>query len=472
MVDSGSPPSLAFPDEFIWGAATSAYQIEGGITAHGRGPSVWDVFSAKPGAVHGGDTGAVACDHVNRVADDVALMADMGLQAYRFSVAWPRVLPTGTGEVSAEGLGFYDRLVDELLDAGIQPWITLFHWDLPQALEDRGGWRNRDCVDWFTDYAATMMRTLGDRIASWSTLNEPWCYAFLGHCSGVHAPGEQGPAAAVAVAHHQLLGHGRAVRAMRALMPDAYLGVVINPAPVVAAPGAAVEADVLRRVDGIRNRWWLDPVLTGAYPDDVLADFGPLAACVLDGDAAEIGAPIDWLGVNYYHDEIVRTPRPGEAIPVSPYAGVPDYVPADPPPEATDTGWPLTPDGFTRLLVGMHERYPVMPPIYITENGAAYDDPVAGGRCRDERRIRYYDSHLRALHDAIAAGVDVRGYFAWSLFDNFEWAWGYAMRFGIVHVDFETQARTVRDSGHWFARVCRANALSADPADAAGAIRD
>jgi beta-glucosidase len=452
---------VRFPDGFVWGAATSAFQIEGAATEFGRTPSVWDTFTATPGHVRNGDTGAVACDHVHRVAGDVALMADLGLHAYRFSVSWPRVLPGGTGEPSAEGLGFYDRLVDRLLEAGIQPWATLFHWDLPQTLEDRGGWRNRDCVDWFTDFAATMVRTLGDRVAGWATLNEPWCYAFLGHCAGVNAPGLQDAGAAVAVAHHQLLGHGRAVGAMRALAPAARLGVVINPAPVVADPGAEVGADVLRRVDGSRNRWWFDPLLTGAYPDDVLADFGPHADCVRDGDAAEIGAPIDWLGINYYNDEVVRTRRPGDTQPPSPYPGVPEYVPADPTPDATDTGWPLTPGGLTRQLLWLRDRYPALPPLYITENGAAYDDPVVDGRCHDVRRIRYHESHLRALHEAMTAGVDVRGYFAWSLMDNFEWAWGYDMRFGLVHVDYETQARTVRDSGRWYAELCRTNELPA-----------
>lgn len=443
----------------MWGAATSAYQIEGAVAEHRRGPSVWDVFSARPGAVHNGDTGAIACDHVHRVSDDVALMAELGIGAYRFSVAWPRVIPSGTGEVSAAGLGFYDRLVDELLAAGIQPYVTLFHWDLPQALEERGGWRDRDCVDWFTDYATTIVRRLGDRVAAWSTLNEPWCYAFLGHCSGVHAPGMQDPGAAVAVAHHQLLGHGRATRAMRSVLPSGRYGVVVNPAPVAAGPGESVDPDVLRKVDGIRNRWWFDALLEGRYPADVLADLGPFAACVRDGDTAEIAADLDWIGVNYYNDELVRPARPGEEPPLSPYPGVPEYVPADPPADATDTGWPLTPAGFTALLTWMRDRYENLPPVYVTENGAAYDDPVVDGRCHDHRRVSYYDTHLRALHDAIGAGVDVRGYFAWSLLDNFEWAWGYDQRFGIVHVDYATQARTVRDSGRWYGEVCRSNAL-------------
>jgi beta-glucosidase len=459
MLDENASPSRSFPEGFLWGAATSAYQIEGATTEHGRSPSVWDVFAARPGAVANGDTGEGATDHVHRVSGDVALMGDLGLGAYRFSIGWPRVLPAGTGEASAEGLGFYDRLVDELLEAGILPWVTLFHWDLPQALEERGGWRNRDCVDWFTDYASTMVRVLGDRVASWSTLNEPWCYAFLGHCSGVHAPGLQDPAAAIAVAHHQLLGHGRATRAMRALLPSGNFGVVINPAPVRSAPGESADAEVLRKVDGLRNRWWFDALLDGAYPQDVLDDLGELAACVRDGDAAEIAAPLDWIGVNYYNDELVRPARAGEEPPLSPYAGVPEYVPADPPPEATDTGWALTPDGLTQLLIGLHERYADLPPVYITENGAAYDDPVVDGRCHDARRISYLDRHLRALHAATAAGVDVRGYFVWSLLDNFEWAWGYDKRFGVVHVDYATMERTIRDSGHWYAQVCRTNSL-------------
>ena len=373
---------LAFPDGFVWGAATSAYQIEGGSDALGRTPSVWDVFGDRPGAIADGDTGAVACDHVHRMTDDVALMAELGLQAYRFSISWPRVLPNGTGEVSAPGLGFYDRLVDQLLEAGIEPHVTLFHWDLPQALEERGGWRNRDCADWFADYAGSVARTLGDRVASWATLNEPWCYAFLGHASGIHAPGMVDDAAAVAVAHHQLLGHGRAVAAMRALLPAAALGVVINPAPVAAAAGETVDDDVIRRVDGIRNRWWLDPVLTGRYPADVLDDFGPWAGCVRDGDAAEIGAPIDWLGVNYYNDELIRRPGAGEDVPRSPYPGVPTYAPADP---AGDV------DG-SRLADHARRTHPLPP-----ASARRVPRPAADLHHRERRRVRRPDRRRAAV---------------------------------------------------------------------------
>lgn len=448
---------IRFPDGFVWGAATSSHQIEG--DRPGRGTNVWDTFCAVPGAVRDGHHADVACDHLRLMADDVKMMADLGLAAYRFSFSWPRVLPDGTGTPSASGLAQYDALVDLLLEHGIEPVPTLFHWDLPQALEDRGGFRTRDVLGWFSDYATVLAERFGDRITRWATLNEPWCYAYLGHASGEHAPGLQDPAAAVAVAHHQLVAHGLACQAMRAVAPVA-MGTVINPAPVhVMAP---LTADTERRIDGTLNRWWFDALLRGAYPPDVLDDLGPLAACVLDGDEATIGQPLEWIGVNYYNDHYFGPPvgdRP------SPHVNAPEAGPLVVDGPLTDIGWPVTPLGFEDLLVRLHRDYgAALPPVFITENGAAYDDgpeltPDNDGAVVDQRRVDYYDAHLRAVARAIDQGVPVAGYFAWSLLDNFEWAHGYHQRFGLVHVDYDTQRRTPKASAHWYADVCRGNQL-------------
>ena len=456
-----SRPAVRFPQGFTWGAATASFQIEGDRA--GRGDCVWDVFCARPGAVFGGDHGDVACDHLRLMADDVRLMADLGLQAYRFSFSWPRVVPSGTGAPSPAGLARYHRLVDLLLEHDIEPVPTLFHWDLPQALEDRGGFRQRESAWWFADYAALMAHEFGDRIEQWATFNEPWCFAYLGHASGEHAPGMRDPSAAVAVAHHQLLAHGRALEAMRAVRPHLSLGIVVNPAPVHVDPGVADEtlrADLQRRIDGTLNRWWLDGVLLGRYPADVLDDLGPWAACVHDGDECQIAQELDWLGVNYYNDHFftLRTPStPG----VSPHVTAPQSAPLTVDRPVTDIGWPITPDGFEGLLVRLHDDYgDALPPVFVTENGAAYHDgPDSAGVVDDEGRVAYLDAHLRAVAGAMAQGVDVHGYFAWSLMDNFEWAWGYSQRFGLVHVDYGTQARTPKASAHWFAEVCRTDCL-------------
>jgi beta-glucosidase len=457
-------PDLRFPDGFLWGAATSAYQIEGAVTADGRAPSIWDALCRVPGAVHEGDTGDVAADHYHRYREDVALMGGLGLRAYRFSVAWPRVLRhTGRGPASVNevGLDFYRRLVDELLAAGIEPVATLYHWDLPQALQDAGGWPARDTARRFAEYAAVVFDALHDRVPMWATLNEPWCSALLGYAEGVHAPGIHDATAATRAIHHLLLGHGLAIEAMRAIDPRPAQGIVLNLAPVRGEPPDQEDAlaDSLRRVDGLRNRVWAEALLRGSYPDDVAADleaFGGLP--VEPGDSGVIAAPLDWLGVNYYNDDILRT-EPGGRLGSAP--GALDVAIADPGPEVTDMGWPITADGLRDLLVTLAATYPHLPPLFITENGAAYDDPVTEGAVHDVRRIRYLDAHLRALHAAIAEGVDVRGYFAWSLMDNFEWARGYAMRFGIVHVDYETQVRTPRDSALWYREVIARNGLAA-----------
>ena len=453
---------ITFPDGFLWGAATAAYQIEGAVHAGGRGPSVWDTFSHTEGKIAHGQTGDVACDHYHRLADDVALMAELGLQTYRFSIAWSRVMPEGRGTPNLDGIGWYSDLVDRLLEHDIVPCPTLFHWDLPQALEDIGGFRNRDVPSWFSDYAALMAKHLGDRVTMWSTFNEPWCYAYLGHSAGVHAPGLRDPHAAVTVAHHELLAHGLAVEAMRAERNDLELGIVINPSPVRTEGDPPASDDAIRRVDAIHNRWWFDGVLTGEYPADLLDDFGDLADAVQPGDLAQIAQPIDWIGINYYFDILLRGVRDDERPrPLLTYPTLTGTAESEMRTVHTDMGWPITPEGFSELLVRLRDDYPNLPPVYITENGCAYDDPVTNGRCADPRRIEYVDLHLRALHDAIAAGVDVRGYYQWSLLDNFEWAFGYDKRFGLVHVDFDTLVRTPKDSFGWYADVIRANGLPA-----------
>lgn len=463
-----------FPDGFLWGAATAAYQIEGAIDAGGRGRSIWDTFCAEPGAVLNGDSGAVACDHFNRYQDDVALLAGLGLKSYRFSVAWPRIQPTGAGEPVGEGIGFYDRLVDELLAHGIEPMMTLYHWDLPQELEYLGGWTNRDIADRFADYAAQIYTPLADRVKIVSTLNEPWCSAFLGYGSGDHAPGHRNATESLTAAHHLLLAHGRGIEALRSIRSDANLGIVLNPS-VVTAPGAPMswseaERDAVRRVDAIRNRIWFNALLEGAYPDDLLVDIDRIdpalrATVIHDGDLATIAAPIDHIGVNYYNREVVELVSPNDppANRPSPYAGCDDVKPAVQSGPRTDIGWPIDASGLRDLLVGMHRRYPNLPPVYITENGAAYDDPIqTDGTINDARRVRYLDAHIRAVHAAIGDGVDVRGYFGWSLLDNFEWAWGYSMRFGLVHVDYDTQVRTPKASARFLGRAAQRNGLLAE----------
>jgi beta-glucosidase len=459
-------PATRFPDDFAWGAATSAYQIEGAADSDGRGRSIWDTFCEVPGAVEGGHSGAVAADHYNRYADDIELMRSLGLQVYRFSVAWPRVVPDGTGAPNPAGLDFYRRQVDALLEAGIKPFLTLYHWDLPQALEDAGGWSSRDTAAHFADYAAIVYEALHDRVTNWSTLNEPWCSSLLGYAAGVHAPGVQDPDRATRAIHHLLLGHGRATAAMRAIDPSRAFGITLNLTPVrsVDEDPDAHALDGVRRVDGLRNRVWSEPILRGRYPDDVQSDleaFGGLP--VEEGDLELIGQPLDWLGVNYYNDELL-TAAPGASIGSAP--GVSDLTLADAGPESTDMDWPVTPDGLRSLLVGLAATYPDLPPVYITENGAAYDDPFeADGSIHDVRRIAYLDGHLRAIAAAIDAGVDVKGYFQWSLLDNFEWAEGYSKRFGIVHVDYQTQVRTPRDSALWYRDVIAANGLVNDTSD-------
>ncbi|MEU4666888.1 GH1 family beta-glucosidase [Amycolatopsis sp. NPDC023774] len=451
---------LAFPSGFVWGAATAAFQIEGSTTVDGREPSVWDTFANRPGAIRGGDTGEPAADHYRRAGEDVALMRSLGLGAYRFSLAWPRIQPGGVPNV--RGIAFYDRLVDSLLAAGIQPWATLYHWDLPQRLEDLGGWTSRDTAYRFAEYAETITAVLGDRVASWSTLNEPWCAAMLGYAKGIHAPGRVSATAAAAATHHLLLGHGLAMDVLRRDAPRVPAGITLNLYPVTADSAASQDAEAARRVDGQQNRLFLDPVLRGGYPADVVTDLAPFgfADVVRDGDEAMIATPVDWLGVNYYRGyRVAGSPRPGSSPAGSEWLGAADvhFVP-DPAAPLTDSGWEVQPAGLTASLLQVHRDYrPV--PLYVTENGASYPDELRDGEIADTDRVAFLDAHLRAAHDALDQGVDLRGYFYWSLLDNFEWAEGYAKRFGLVHVDYATQRRTPKRSAQWYSEVIARGAV-------------
>jgi beta-glucosidase len=444
-----------FPAGFLWGVATAAYQIEGAVAVDGRGPSIWDVFSHTPGKTKDGSNGDVAVEHYRRYREDVALMAELGLGAYRFSVSWPRILPDGHGRVEQRGLDFYRRLVDELLGHGIEPWLTLYHWDLPQALQDQGGWTSRDTAVRFADYAAIVVGALGDRVRHWSTLNEPFCSSLLAYKAGEHAPGERDASRAARAVHHLLLGHGLGVQALRG-GGAAQVGVTLNLAPISPASQATADLDAARRIDGQQNRLFLDPVLRGRYPSDVVAGFegadAPLP--VQDGDLAVINTPVDWLGVNYYTSHTVRggSGRPGRT---TPYIGCDDVEALPPAGPTTTMGWGVSPEGLRELLGRLARDYPGTP-LVITENGSAFPDVVsADGVVHDNQRVEYLKRHLDACASALADGVDLRGYFVWSLMDNFEWAHGYEQRFGLVHVDLATQVRTPKDSAAAYADFIR-----------------
>jgi len=457
MTDTGA---IRFPEGFLWGAATSSYQIEGAVHEDGRGPSIWDTQCHSTNLVRDGHSGDVAVDHYHRWEDDVAMMASLGLGAYRFSVAWPRIQPVGSGPVNQAGLDFYSRLVDGLLAVGIQPALTLYHWDLPQALEDAGGWPARDTAYRFADYAAIVFGALHDRVPMWATLNEPWCSALLGYADSSHAPGHTDPVQAIRAVHHLNLAHGLAVKAMRDIDPGPLHGIVLNLQPVHGSgpdPDGAV-AEGVRRLDGLHNRAWTEAIFGAQYPADVVEDteaFGGLP--VEEGDLDIVAQPLDWLGINYYCDLFLQS-QPGGTIPDTP--GLRDVAEVDHGEAVTDMGWPITPDGLRALLVGLKESYPDLPPVYITENGCAYDDPVTDGACHDQRRIAYLDAHLRSVRAAIDEGVDVRGYFEWSLMDNFEWSHGYHKRFGMVHIDYDTLARTPKDSAWWYRDAIAQNGLT------------
>jgi beta-glucosidase len=432
------PRPDAFPPGFTFGAATSAYQIEGAVAEDGRGPSWWDRFAHTPGKVRGGGTGDVACDHYHRWADDLDLMRTLGLQAYRFSIAWPRVLPEGRGRVNTAGLDFYERLVDGLLARGITPYATLYHWDLPLPLADAGGWQVRDTAEAFADYAALAMRRLGDRVARWATLNEPRCSAYVGHLEGRHAPGWTDLRATLQAAHHLLLAHGRGVQALRAERPAASVGIVLDVKPYTAAADGAEHAAAVRRADGVFNRWFLDAVFHGHYPEDIAADHAAVMPPVAEGDMALIAQPIDHLGINYYtRGHVLHAPD-------APYPHVAEQrVPGA---HHSTMGWEDWPEGLHTMLTRIHRAYHPRA-LYVAENGAAEPDVVdADGRCRDPARLRYLAGHLGACARAIADGVPLDAYLAWSFMDNFEWGRGYTQRFGLVHVDYATQRRTPKDS--------------------------
>jgi beta-glucosidase len=436
---SSQPLHRRFPAEFVWGAATSAYQIEGAVAEGGRGESIWDRFAARPGAILNGDDGTVACDSYHRYRDDVRLMRELGLNGYRFSIAWPRVLPEGRGRPNAAGLDFYDRLVDELLAAGIEPFVTLYHWDLPQVLEDRGGWPVRDTAEAFAEYVEVVVGHLGDRVRHWITQCEPWVISWLGYGWGEHAPGRRSDAAALAAAHHVLLSHGRAVEVVHRDAPGAEVGITIDLVSYHPLTESSEDAAAVVRADGFRNRWILDPVLRGTYPEDMLELYERILPAVEDGDMQAIAAPLEFLGVNYYTRNVVRADQ-SEAEPVTvPTVGA----------EHTEMGWEVYPDGLYEVLVRLRDEYE-LPPLYVTENGAAYSDQRSNGTVEDPRRISYVGRHLDAIARAIEAGVSVRGYFLWSLLDNFEWALGYSRRFGIVYVDFETLERVPKASYRWY----------------------
>jgi beta-glucosidase len=449
-----------FPESFVWGAATSAYQIEGATREDGRGESIWDRFASTPSKIEDGSNGDVACDHYHRWKDDVALMKRLGLAAYRFSIAWPRVFPRGRRMLNRRGLDFYSRLVDELLAEGIEPYVTLFHWDLPQALEDEGGWTNRATAEAFVDYADVVSACLGDRVKHWITHNEPWCASMLGYQTGRHAPGLTSWGAAIAASHHLLLSHGLAVPVIRSHSRAARVGITLNLGPAVPASPSAEDEDATRHFDGHFNRWFLDPLYRGAYPGDIVGDYVErghvdLAKVPLmdAGDLKAIAAPTDFLGVNYYNRSVVRSDRIDEE------KNRPRTVHLAPRSEWTDMGWEVYPGGLFETLVRLHAEYRV-PQMYVTENGASYaDGPDAHGRVPDERRIRFVREHLVAAHRAIEVGVPLAGYFLWSLLDNFEWERGYTQRFGMTWVDYATQRRVPKDSALWYRHVIEENAV-------------
>ena len=436
--------SRVFPKGVLWGAATAAHQIKGSPLADGAGPSIWTRFAHTPGMTFNGDTGDIACDHYHRWKDDVRLMRELGLQAYRFSVSWSRILPDGTGRVNQPGLDFYSRLVDELLANGIEPLLTLYHWDLPAALDDRGGWLNRDCADWFAEYGSVLYRTLDGRVKKWVTLNEPWVITDGGYLHGALAPGHRSRYEAPIASHNLMRAHGAAVLAYRAEGKHA-IGLVVNLEPKHAASESAVDVAAARRADAYMNRQYLDPALLGSYPDEMREIFGDAWPEWPAEDFALIKQPLDFIGVNYYTRNVTeeRLSYPLNAGAVKQPLGT-----------YTETHWEVYPQGLSDTLKWVKQRYGNIP-MYITENGAAFfDPPVAeGGRIRDPLRIDYLQKHLSAVHDAIASGCDVRGYMVWSLLDNMEWSLGYSKRFGVVHVNYATQERTPKDSARWYSEV-------------------
>lgn len=451
---------LNFPNEFVWGAATSAYQVEGAWNEDGKGESIWDRYAHTPGNVHNNENGDVACDHYHRWQADIQLMKELGLPAYRFSTSWTRIFPSGRGQVNQSGLDFYSRLVDGLLESGIEPVVCLYHWDLPQALQDEGGWPARQTALAYGEYADTVTRLLSDRVKRWITHNEPTCAGLLGYQQGVHAPGLKDWKLALPAIHHLLLSHGLGVQAVRANVPGGQVGMVIDPLPYEPASASPQDYAATRWVDGTHNRWYLDPLYGRGYPAEILAEHirrGNLPkeglTYVQNDDYEIIAVPTDFLGLNYYRRGVVRA---GEEDNV----GQP-VATTRPEPQYTEMGWEINPWGLFNLIMLMHLTYRPQA-IFVTENGASYSDGLdASGRVHDERRIKYLREHIAAVQQAIQFGAPVKGYFAWSLMDNFEWAMGYAQRFGLVHVDFKTLQRTLKDSALWYRQVIRENAVEA-----------
>jgi beta-glucosidase len=445
------------PAEFVWGAATASYQIEGAAHDDGRGESVWDRFCATPGKVRNGDDGSVACDFYHRYRDDIALMRELGLDAFRFSIAWPRVLPSGRGKVNQAGLDFYDRLVDELLGNGIDPYVTLFHWDTPQVLDDAGGWPARETVDAFCEYVDAVATRLGDRVGHWITHNEPWVVSWVGHAWGHHAPGRISDTDALATAHHLLLAHGRAVEILRRLSPGSQIGITLNLDHPYPASDDEADAAAARWVDGLHNRWFLDPIFRAEYPADMADEWAPIMPEVRDGDLTTIAADIDFLGVNNYTSPLVAADVNGGRSEIVRRQGV----------EHTDMGWEVVPDGLHDLLVRLQRDYQPSA-LYITENGAAFPDVRAhDGGVDDPERQAYLEAHIDAAARAVAKGVRLRGYFTWSLLDNFEWAWGYWKRFGLIYIDYPTLERVPKGSFYWYRDLIAAHRAQAGGSEAA-----
>ncbi|MGN6798190.1 MAG: GH1 family beta-glucosidase [Gaiellaceae bacterium] len=453
-------PLSAFPADFVWGTATAAFQIEGATTEDGRGESVWDRFCATPGKVRNGDDGAIACDFYHRYRDDIALMRELGIDAFRLSIAWPRIIPGGRGLVNEKGLDFYDRLIDELLGNGITPFVTLFHWDTPQPIEDEGGWPVRSIVDAFEKYVEAVAGRLGDRVGHWITHNEPWVVSWVGHGWGHHAPGRTSEADALATAHHLLLSHGRAVQILRELSPKSEVGITLNLDYAYAAGDDDGDEQAAAWVDGFHNRWFLDPIFKGAYPQDMVDAWRDLLPEIQDGDLETISAPIDFLGVNNYTSPLVAADTDGSRSRIVRRADV----------DRTDMGWEVVPDGLRDLLLRLARDYSPKG-IYVTENGAAYPD-VRGhdGSVRDPERQAYFESYIGAAAEAAASGVPLKGYFAWSLLDNFEWAWGYWKRFGLVYVDFATLERVPKGSFYWYRDLIAAQRAQGRDTDDAYAV--
>ena len=450
-------PLSAFPQDFVWGAATASYQIEGAATEDGRGESVWDRFCATPGKVRNGDTGAVACDFYHHYSDDIALMRELGIDAFRLSVAWPRVIPAGRGAVNEKGLDFYDRLVDELLGNGITPFVTLFHWDTPQPVEDAGGWPVRETVDAFSEYVTAVADRLGDRVRHWITHNEPWVVSWVGHAWGHHAPGRTSDADALATAHHLLLSHGQAVQILRERSPQSEVGITLNLDFVYAETDREDDAAAAAWVDGFHNRWFLDPIFRGAYPEDMAETWRDILPEIRDGDLETIAQPIDFLGVNNYTSPLVGADTDGQRSRIVRRTDV----------DRTDMGWEVVPGGLRDLLLRLTRDY-APKAIYVTENGAAFPD-VRGhdGSVGDPERQSYLEGYIGAAAEAVASGAPLRGYFAWSLLDNFEWAWGYWKRFGLIYIDYATLERVPKGSFYWYRDLIAAQRAQGEDSEAA-----